>query len=300
MDVRRVHPDRVGLESSNGKVRGGSESVKSSLENGKCMLRTLIASRPRFESLINVALPSVLAQVRRPDDIVIVSDRFPFTKDEEAAILRAAGDLPVQVLTNRLSEGAAGAWNTGLQWMWQQGPTGYVAILDDDDEWDPEHLAECERSCAAEPDVVLSGLRVIHQGVEHPREPLLSVTRDDFLAGNPGWQGSNTFVKLSTFIRIGGFWDGMPSTNDRDLAVRLLSLPDLAIAFTGRMTATWHLGVQPDSLSRPGSPEKRDGLFMFLQRHGHLMSAQVRGRFMARARDLFGLELESQPLTENG
>ena len=133
----------------------------------------------------------------------------------------------------------------------------------------------------------------MRKGAELPRQPLLSVERDDFLAGNPGWQGSNTFVRLSTLMRVGGFWNGLPSTNDRDLAVRLLSLPDLSVTFTGRMTATWYLDTQPDALSRRGGPEKRAGLQMFLQRHGHLMSDAVRNRFLMRARDLFGVEFET-------
>lgn len=266
--------------------------MHSSAHKTSHVITALIASRPRVASLLEVALPSVFGQIRRPDRLVIVSDRRSFSKKEEETLLNAAGGCPLHVLSNRFSQGAAGTWNTGLQWLTHRGTTGYVAILDDDDVWDPEHIAECEQKCTEEPDVVLSGLRVLKQGSELPREPLRNVTRDDFLAGNPGWQGSNTFVKLATLMRIGGFSDGMPSTNDRDLAVRLLSLPDLSIAFTGRMTATWHLGTQPDALSRPGSAEKREGLQMFLQRHGHLMSAQIRAQFVERARNLFALDLE--------
>ena len=253
---------------------------------------TLIATRPRFESLQQVAVPSVLRQSRRPHCLVIVSDRRSFSEEEEGALRAMAGEMPLQLLTNRLSPGAAGTWNSGLEWLAQRGEHGYVAILDDDDEWDADHLAECVRASNQEADVVISGLRAVRQGVELLREPLNHVTRDDFLAGNPGWQGSNTFVKLSTIMRVGGFWNGLPSTNDRDLAVRLLSLPDLSVAFTGRMTATWNLGAHPDALSRPGSAEKREGLKMFLQRHGHLMTPDVRARFIERARMLFGFDLE--------
>ncbi|WP_219846443.1 hypothetical protein, partial [Burkholderia multivorans] len=159
-------------------------------------------------------------------------------------------------------------------------------------QWDPDHLSQCERAGArGGADVVLSGLRVMKDGVEIPRAPLSSVTVDDFLAGNPGWQGSNTFVKLEALMRVGGFTDGLPSTNDRDLAVRLLGLPDLKVAFTHRMTATWHIDSQADALSRPGSPEKRAGLLQFLAMHGHLMSPDVMTRFKARARDLFGVDM---------
>ena len=140
-------------------------------------------------------------------------------------------------------------------------------------------------------DVVLSGLRVIRSGVELQRQPLTSISRDDFLAGNPGWQGSNTFAKLSALARVGGFTNGMPSANDRDLAVRLLSLPDLTVSFTNQMTATWHLDSQPDALSRRGGTEKREGLAWLLRQHGHLMTPDIRARFLARARDLFDVNL---------
>ncbi len=260
----------------------------------------LIATRPRFDSLLHVALPSVCRQRRRADCLVIVSDHRSFTREEELALRAMVGSMPLHLLVNRLSPGAAGTWNTGLEWLNQQGHCGHVAILDDDDEWDADHLAECVRASNQEADVVISGLRAVRQGVELPRKPLSHITRDDFLAGNPGWQGSNTFVKLSTLMRVGGFWNGLPSTNDRDLAVRLLSLPDLAVAFTGRMTATWNLGAQPDALSRPGSPEKREGLLMFLQRHGHLMNPEIRARFIERARVLFGFDLEASSRTIHG
>lgn len=256
-------------------------------------IAVLIATRPRLTSLLDVALPCVARQTRRPDRLVIVSDRLAFSEAEQEAAQKAVDGPPIRFLCNVLPAGAAGTWNTGLHWLHKQGHAGYVAILDDDDEWDPDHLALCEQFAKDGVDVVLSGLRAMRKGAELPRQPLLSVERDDFLAGNPGWQGSNTFVRLSTLMRVGGFWNGLPSTNDRDLAVRLLSLPDLLIAFTGRMTATWHLDAQPDALSRRGGPEKRAGLQMFLQRHGHLMSDAVRNRFLMRARDLFGLELEA-------
>lgn len=266
--------------------------MQSNARKTNSEIAVLIATRPRTDSLLGVALPSVSRQTRRPGRLVIVSDKRVFSEAEQAAIRMAGDGLPISFLCNVLAPGAAGTWNTGLQWLHKQGHAGFVAILDDDDEWDPGHLALCEQFARDDVDVVLSGLRAVRKGEELPRWPLLSVDRDDFLSGNPGWQGSNTFVRLSTLMRVGGFWNGLPSTNDRDLAVRLLSLPDLSIAFTGKMTATWHLDAQPDALSRRGGPEKRAGLQMFLQRHGHLMSAAVRTRFLTRARELFGLDIE--------
>lgn len=242
--------------------------------------------------LLRRALSSIASQHRNPDQVIVVLDRRHSAPGVVDAQGRSLLDMGAVVLPNQLSPGAAGAWNTGLYWLKEQGFDGYVAILDDDDEWDVDHLVQCEQSGAHDDaDVVLSGLRVMKDGVEIPRAPLSSVIRDDFLAGNPGWQGSNTFVKLEALMRVGGFTDGLPSTNDRDLAVRLLGLPDLKVAFTHRMTATWHIDTQGDALSRPGSPEKSAGLLQFLAMHGHLMSPEVMTKFKVRARDLFGVDV---------
>ncbi|MEK8087486.1 glycosyltransferase [Aquabacterium sp. A3] len=255
-------------------------------------IATLIASKPKHPDLLRRALTSVVKQQCRPDFLLLAFDsRLPDPGVLDESISHSLIKEAV-VLLNQRRPGAAGAWNTGLSWLRSHGFDGYVAILDDDDEWDPDHLSQCELAGTLDDaDVVLSGLRVMKDGVEIPRSPLSSVSRDDFLAGNPGWQGSNTFVKLEALMRVGGFTDGLPSTNDRDLAVRLLGLPDLKVAFTHRMTATWHIDSQADALSRPGSPQKRAGLLQFLAMHGHLMSPDVMTKFKSRARDLFGIDL---------
>lgn len=255
-------------------------------------IATLIASKPKHSDLLRRALTSVIQQHRGPDLLLLAFDSRlpePGTLDDVTSHPLINGAV---VLRNQRMQGAAGTWNTGLSWLQEHGFDGYVAILDDDDEWDPDHLSQCEQAGdQGHADVVLSGLRAMKDDVEIPREPLSSVAVDDFLVGNPGWQGSNTFVKLEALMRVGGFTDGLPSTNDRDLAVRILGLPNLKVAFTHRMTATWHIDSQADALSRPGSAEKRAGLLQFLAMHGHLMSPDVMTRFKARARDLFGVDM---------
>jgi hypothetical protein len=49
--------------------------------------------------------------------------------------------------------------------------------------------------------------------------------------------------------------------------------------------------AQGDSLSRPGSTEKREGLAWFLAMHRDLMTPEIIDKFKARARDLFGIDL---------
>lgn len=252
-----------------------------------------MASKPKAPELLCRAVSTVALQSRLPACMVIVFDRTFPPANTLSQVERNCSAVTLTTLRNTGASGAAAAWNTGLRWLQHAGFQGYVAILDDDDEWDPDHLEWClAASAEGSADVVISGLRVVRDSVELPRAPLMSASRDDFLAGNPGWQGSNTFVKQSTLWRVGGFTEGMASTNDRDLAVRILGLSDISVAFTGRMTATWHIRTGSDALSRPGSAEKREGLLQFYAAHRALMTADVEARFMKRAKDVFGVDIK--------
>ena len=170
------------------------------------------------------------------------------------------------------------------------GFSGYVAILDDDDEWEPLHL-EAARDVAATfgADVVVSGLRHMVDGVEVPRTLPKGLQVDHFLAGNPGWQGSNTFILQKILVRSGGFREGLPSLNDRDLAVRVLSDSDISIAYTNLWTARWYHRNR-ETLSAPRSPAKIAGLRMFWRLYRSKMSDSVEQQFFSRAANYFGID----------
>jgi glycosyltransferase involved in cell wall biosynthesis len=253
----------------------------------------LIATRPRWKSLISVSLPSLLKQTWRPHEVVIVADSRPLSPSECASVKGQLARHQITILRNDRMAGVAGSWNTGLADIRTRRPDGFVAILDDDDEWDSDHLQKCVDAVWARDgivDVVISGLRIVKDGQELRRPAPLCLSIEDFLSGNPGWQGSNTFIRAETLRRAGDFTDGLQSLNDRDLAVRVLSLDNISLGFTGRMTSTWHLGREPDALSRPGAPEKRQGIRQFLALHGHRMSPRVKAAFAERCRQLFGID----------
>lgn len=248
----------------------------------------LIATYPRIDSLKSLSIPSIAQQTRPPDAIVIVSDRNRLSDKDIQDIQSMLPQTEIRSYSNEHSAGAAGAWNTGLRYIHQLWPDAYVAMLDDDDHWDSEHLAICMDTATVNdlPEVVVSGLRMVSAGVVIPREPPLKLSINDFLIGNPGWQGSNTFANISTLMKAGGFTDGLTSCNDRDLAIRILSLPDVNIAYTGRFTSTWNFNASPDSLSQTGK-QKQDALRQFLSIHHHRMSDEVRRCFLKRCKDLF-------------
>ena len=250
----------------------------------------LVATYPRVKALLTTSIPSIARQIRLPDALVIVSDKQRLPPEVLKRIQSLIPETHVIFLENRKTSGVAGTWNTGLRFIGETFPNAYVAILDDDDQWDNNHLSLCMSMtvCSAKPDVVISGLRICSKGKEIPRPPLQNISTDDFLIGNPGWQGSNTFASVAKINLAGGFRESLDSCHDRDLALRMLDLPELRISFTGRTTATWNLNTYPNTLSRAGS-KKKAALRKFLELHGHRMSFDVRHRFLARCCQLFSL-----------
>lgn len=256
----------------------------------------LIATRPRVECLLNTSLPSILRQSRPPDIVVLVPDARSLTDDEALRCRAALNGIPLHNLSDVQGAGLAAAWNAGLDAISNLELADYVALLDDDDEWDSIHLEACQSASQQKglaADVVISGLRIVREGIELPRQPLNAVRVDDFLVGNPGWQGSNTFAKLELLQRVGGFTFGLRSANDRDLAIRILDQANVRIAFTKQMTATWHLGKQLDAISTYGGEDKRLGLRQFHQMYRHRMTDSQLRCAVNRAIRLFGVNPEA-------
>ena len=249
-----------------------------------------MATRPREAALKSMSIPSIARQTRSLDALVIVTDRCRLAASTENELQALLPSIRIHNIPNSHIQGVAGAWNTGLSFIHQHWPKAYVAILDDDDAWDADHLATCSDLAEQNdlPDVVMSGLRLNKAGATLIRPPLITLAVDDFLVGNPGWQGSNTFATIGSLLNAGGFSNGLISCNDRDLAIRMLSLPDIRISYTGKFTATWNLNASADSLSQVG-PQKQESLRRFLAIHGHRMSPKVKQGFFQRCMDLFGV-----------
>ena len=239
--------------------------------------------------LREVSLPSIRAQACPPVFAVIVTDGFIASAERIHEWKSCLGNIELKVLPNRRTQGVAGAWNTGLEYLLGMPFEGYVAILDDDDIWDSNHLEENLRTAAGhEAEVVISGLRMAIDGAPIPRKLIRAVSKSDFLMGNPGWQGSNTFVTLNSLAKVGGFRDGLQSLNDRDLAIRILRMPNVRIAFTGKWTATWNVAANRPSLSKPRSEAKLRGLRQFWQIYADEMEKVESESFFDRAEALFG------------
>lgn len=186
-----------------------------------------------------------------------------------------------------------GAWNTGLDRLADEAPVvRWVAFLDDDDEFLPEHLAACLCACGDDVVGVFERLEWVRPDGVEPRPFVLDdLTPEAFFVGNPGVQGSNMFVSLEALRAAGGFDESLPNTTDRDLMIRLLRHArerGLAVRALATVGARYHDHGGPrvnTDLAR-----KRLGLDRFYERHARDFGAVHLRASLDRARRLFGYE----------
>ena len=256
----------------------------------------LVATCNRPDLLNTRALPSIAQQSQTPIRVVVVDDSDDADAAQTEAIVRdwRHGGSRIEYLPNRRTKKrAAGAWNTGLDHLLRtcDDPIRlFVAILDDDDEWVPDHLRRCLAAAETQRlDVVASGFWRIEEGAE-PKlvTPPESLEASGFLVGNPGIQGSNLVCRLRVLLEAGLFDESLQSCTDRDLCIRLADLPDVYYGAVTEPTVRHFACASRARLSTPGSSAKKEGLDQFYRKWRCRMSDAVHAAFLARARDLFG------------
>ena len=254
----------------------------------------LVATCNRTELLITRALPSIAAQSQAPMRVVVVDDSDDASAFRTEVAVRGwrPDGVPIAFLRNRRTKGAAGAWNSGLDHLLRtcDAPSRlFVAILDDDDRWERDHLARClEAAEKGNLDVVASGFwRVEDDAKRILVTPPESLDVSSFLKGNPGIQGSNLFCRLTTLLEAGLFDESLPSCTDRDLCIRLADLPSVRYGVVAEPTVQHFASASLPRLSTRGSATKRDGLDRFLRKWRWRMSDVECIAFSKRAEDLF-------------
>jgi len=253
----------------------------------------LTATRNRPRLLAERWRPSLLEQSRPPDRVLVVDDSDARSFDANSRVIDPlpAHGVSVEIVRNEPTVGLAASWNRGIHRLVDLYGDCWLATLDDDDRWLPAHLCTCLAAAQATgATAAVPGITVIRDGRKIPLPIPRSLGVQAFLRGNPGWQGSTIFIRLRHLLDVGGFDEAMPSTIDRDMAIRLLLRGEVRWAFTRARTVEYYVDAHVGALSTPGSHSKAAGLRMFYASYAPLMSDSDRRAFFARARKLFGVE----------
>lgn len=215
------------------------------------------------------------------------------------------------VLPNKRTQGnsGTGAWNTAIYQSIMYGKNNYIAILDDDDEWNEHYLKKCLDETKIEnkesnKEFILAVITCINRR-EKERDILLKIDEknfkiNNFYIGNPGFQGSNIFIRLREFLKLGCFDESLKSTTDRDIAIRLIELKNTLkypkFKFIAEPLVIHH--AENENRITATYKNKKMGLDLFYRKYMHLMADDEKKHSLQRAKDLFNydyVEIEQKP-----
>jgi glycosyltransferase involved in cell wall biosynthesis len=179
---------------------------------------------------IHEAIASALSQSVREFEIVVVDDG---SMDDSAARVRELDD-PRVVLIAQLNAGVAAARNRALDAA--RGP--FVAFLDADDVWRPDHLRHLLELTRRFPQAVLFGNRFVEfSGGSVPagsdRPPTYSLLDEFFAAWAYGPQPfftSSCMVKREEALAAGGFPAGHSRGEDLALWIEIAARHPVAVS----------------------------------------------------------------------
>ena len=263
----------------------------------------VVATYNRPGLLARRALVSIVTQSRTPDILIVVDDSAADIRPANRAVVDGFTCEGVQVicLENQRTPGASGAWNTALSELWHIAPSSFVAILDDDDMWEPDYLEQCENEALGRHlDMVASGIVFNRSGEQNSillRSPE-SLDVNELLVRNPHIQGSNLFVRLRKLLEAGGFDEGLRSTTDRDICIRLADLGTIRYGRIEECLVQHYAESDRPRLSTPGSGAKCAGLRGFFRKYRARMTAEQKEAFIRRSLEVFGCDPTAVESTE--
>jgi hypothetical protein len=259
-------------------------------------IATVIVTCNRIE-LLPRALKSVKEQSRQPNFVYIVSNS---TDDNYLKEEKLCTDYNFQIFKNLRTENYAGALNTAVEQIINENGISedlYFASLDDDDEWLPNYLFEIDRNNADNYDLLAGNLMRSSNTENNLLVLPIELSEKDFLIGNPGISGSNTFIKLTTLLKAGTFDEGLPATIDRDFLVRVfLQKPKYKIV--NKHLVTQHTDNDRERVTTIRT-KKKESLRIFFYKYQHLMNKEEKEQFFQRIEKLFSISKGSLEFTEN-
>ena len=162
----------------------------------------------RLGLLTGRALPSIAKQTTKADLVIVVSDNDPLNEFLDESDIKSCFEPGyqdnVRLINNNRTRGnsGTGAWNSGIfSALSTVGIDCWISILDDDDEWEENHIEVClEAANNGSCQWVASGIVRVTQNRKNENLPTSKPKASEFFTTNPGIQGSNLFVRVSALL----------------------------------------------------------------------------------------------------
>lgn|GEM_PF-2237522 len=170
-------------------------------------------------NLVRRAANSVLAQTLGDFELIVVDDHSPVPASEALA---GIPDARLHIIRHETNKGGPAARNTGIL----QSRAGLIALLDDDDEFLPDHLEKLLAKlavCSAKTGVIHGGIRFLDPDGKVIRESIPSLRgniRSNLLRGE---KDSNVMglIRRECFAHAGMFDETLASCQDWDMWLRI-------------------------------------------------------------------------------
>jgi glycosyltransferase involved in cell wall biosynthesis len=193
---------------------------------------------------IEGTIRSVFAQTLQPHEFIVVDDGSTDDGAGVAIVERLARERPITLL--RKSNGRqSAARNFGVA----HSASALIALLDQDDEWYPNHLEELVKPYQEKRDRALA---LTYSHLSHVDEKGLVVRRRfldgwspkqtlvECLANDMGIQPSATLISRKAFDAVGGFDESLSCYEDDDLFLRFFR-SGYDMAFVDKICSFWRI-----------------------------------------------------------
>jgi glycosyltransferase involved in cell wall biosynthesis len=246
------------------------------------IVSVVIPTRNRPQLVIR-AVRSALAQTLAQLEVVVVIDGEDV---ETLRALAAIDDTRVRTISLQTSVGGSDARNIGIR----ESCGEFIALLDDDDEWNPEKLSkQLGAARAIEPWTPVVTCRLVARrpaGDEiwparplRAREPMseyLLCRRASIRQGEGFIQSSTLFVPRRLMLQV-PFTSGLPRHQDWDWLIRVSAHPRVQITWVWEPLVIYHI----DSFRKSVSAGRSLDPSIDWVNGNHLVSPRARAYFYA-------------------
>ena len=195
---------------------------------GKFVTFCIIAMQGNRDSLLNRCIPSVLAQQAQIDCLLLISN--PGCHIDSTILTDIQNRLPdsslLQIHTNDRTKNIAGSWNAGISHalsLAENPKETYIALLNEEDIWLPEHLSICLHSIPKF-DVIVTNATGTNTNGYLLEEASTIQSLDHLLKKVPKIQSSRLCFRLSSILSAGLFDENLSNALVCDLLIRLLEI----------------------------------------------------------------------------